>query len=56
MQYLGGKNRIKKQISEIINNEISRRKIKNSKTHSKNNQQLCGGGECTLSLFSVEVV
>ena len=51
MQYLGGKNRIKKQISEIINNEISRRKIKNSKTHSKNNQQLCGGEGYFVSLF-----
>ena len=50
MHYLGGKNRIKKQISEIINNEISRRKIKNSKTHSKNNQQLCVGGGF-VSLF-----
>ena len=55
MQYLGGKNRIKKDIAEIINNEICRREVKNSKTHSKNNQQLCGGGNASCP-FSVEVV
>jgi len=37
MQYLGGKSRISKQISEVINNEISRWKIKNSTTDSTNN-------------------
>ena len=31
MQYLGGKSRISRQISEIIN-EIPRRKIKNNET------------------------
>ena len=37
MQYLGGKSRISKQISEVINNEVSRWKIKNSTTYSTNN-------------------
>ena len=55
MQYLGGKNRIKKDIAEIINNEICRREVKNSKANSRNNQQLCGGGNA-LCPFSVEVV
>lgn len=35
MQYLGGKSRISKQISEVIN-EVSRRQVKNSKTVSRN--------------------
>ena len=51
MQYLGGKNRIKKDIAEIINNEICRREVKNSKANSRNNQQLCWGGQCFVSLF-----
>ena len=34
MQYLGGKSRISKQISEVIN-EIPRWKIENSKTVGK---------------------
>lgn len=34
MQYLGGKSRISKQISEVIN-EIPRRKVKNSETDSE---------------------
>ena len=37
MQYLGGKSRISKQISEVINNEVSRWKIKNSTTYITNN-------------------
>ena len=57
MQYLGGKNRIKKDIAEIINNEICRREVKNSNANSRNNQQLCGGGGGNASCpFSVEVV
>lgn len=55
MQYLGGKNRIKKDISEIINNEIFRWKVENGKANSRNNQQLCGGGNA-LCPCSVEVV
>lgn len=38
MQYLGGKSRISKQISEVIN-EVSRWQIKNSKTVSRNNNE-----------------
>lgn len=38
MQYLGGKSRISKQISEVIN-EISRRKIQNSETDSLYNNE-----------------
>ena len=34
MQYLGGKSRISKQISGVIN-EVSRRKVKNSETDSE---------------------
>jgi len=37
IQYLGGKSRISKQISEVINNEVSRWKVKNSTTDSGNN-------------------
>jgi DNA adenine methylase len=39
IQYLGGKSRISKQISEVINNEVSRWKIKNSETDSGNNRE-----------------
>ena len=38
MQYLGGKSRISKQISEEIN-EISRWQIKNSKTNINENYE-----------------
>ena len=38
MQYLGGKSRISKQISEVIN-EVSRRQIENSETNSTNNNE-----------------
>lgn len=38
MQYLGGKSRISKQISEVIN-EIPRWKIKNSETDSTVNSE-----------------
>lgn len=54
MQYLGGKNRIKKDIVEIINNEICGRKVKNSNANSRDNQQLYGGNASYP--FSVEVV
>lgn len=38
MQYLGGKSRISKQISEVIN-EVSRRQIENSETNSTSNNE-----------------
>lgn len=38
MQYLGGKSRISKQISEVIN-EIPRWEIKNSETDSMDNDK-----------------
>lgn len=38
MQYQGGKSRIAKQISEVIN-EIPRRQIENFKTDSRNNKE-----------------
>ena len=38
MQYLGGKSRISKQISEVIN-EIPRWKIKNIETDSTNDNE-----------------
>lgn len=39
MQYLGGKSRISKQISEVIN-EIPRWKIKNCKRFSDNDDEI----------------
>ena len=39
IQYLGGKSRISKQISEVINNEVSRWEIKNSTADSGNNPE-----------------
>ena len=39
IQYLGGKSRISKQISEVINNEVSRWEVKNSTTDSGNNPE-----------------
>lgn len=38
MQYLGGKSRISKQISEVIN-EVSGRQVKNSETVSTNDNE-----------------
>lgn len=38
MQYMGGKSRISKQISEEIN-EVSRWKIKNSETNLRQNHE-----------------
>lgn len=40
MQYLGGKSRISKQISEVIN-EVSRWKITNSEAVGGHNGELC---------------
>jgi DNA adenine methylase len=39
IQYLGGKSRISKQISEVINNEVSRWEVKNITTDSGNNPE-----------------
>ena len=39
IQYLGGKSRISTKISEVINNEISRWKVKNSTADSGNNPE-----------------
>lgn len=55
MQYLGGKNRIKKQISEVINNAILGWQNKDSETDSRDNKQIFGGGGASYP-FSVEVV
>ena len=38
MQYQGGKSRIAKQISEVIN-EVPRRKIKNFEADCRNNRE-----------------
>ena len=39
IQYLGGKSRISTKISEVINNEVSRWKVKNSTADSGNNAE-----------------
>ncbi len=53
MQYLGGKSRISKQISEVIN-EISRWKIKNSETDSTNdNEHVFRERESSLTFVSL---
>ena len=39
MQYLGGKSRISKQISEVINNEISRWKEQDSVSDRSGNRE-----------------
>ena len=49
MQYMGGKSRISKSISEVIN-EISRRQEQNIKTDSRNNITTSNGG-VFVSLF-----
>lgn len=59
MQYQGGKSRISKNISEVIN-ALSRRKIKNIKTDCRNdfnyNPENRGGGEKPLQVYFVVVV
>ena len=53
MQYLGGKSRISKQISEVIN-EIPRWKIKNIETDSTNdNERMFGERESSLTFVSL---
>lgn len=54
MQYLGGKSRISKQISEVIN-EIPRWKIKNSETDSRNNNEHQFSGERDSNLTFVSL-
>lgn len=49
MQYLGGKSRISKKISEVIN-ALSRWEIENIETNSQN-YKLTSGGETFVSLF-----
>ena len=51
MRYLGGKSRISKPISEVINNAISGREVKNIKTNSINPLYKLGGGRPFVSLF-----
>ena len=43
MQYQGGKSRIAKPISEVIINEVSRWKVKDSKSISNYNGKMGGG-------------
>lgn len=57
MQYLGGKSRISRKISEVIN-ALSGWKIENIEANSRNYELTPwqGGGEKHLSVFSVVVV
>ena len=55
MRYLGGKSRISKPISEVINNAISGRQIKNIETDSINPLCELGGADHSF-LCSVVVV
>ena len=47
MQYMGGKSRISKQISEVINNALYGREVQNIKTNYRYNQSYdkLGGGK-----------
>ena len=45
MRYLGGKSRISKPISEVINNAISGREIKNIEINSVNPYHELGGAD-----------
>lgn len=45
MRYLGGKSRISKPISEVINNAISGRQIENSEINSVNPYHELGGAD-----------
>lgn len=45
MRYLGGKSRISKQISEVINNAISRWQVENIETNSVNPNGELGGAD-----------
>ena len=51
MQYQGGKSRIAKPISEVIINEVSRWKVKDSKSISNCNRKMGGSNQTFVSLF-----
>lgn len=52
MQYLGGKSRISRRISEVIQYEISRREITNCEINRGEDNRTCvRGGQCLVSLF-----
>ena len=55
MRYLGGKSRISKSISEIINNAISGWQIKNIKADSTNSYHEFRGADHSF-LYSVAAV
>ena len=56
MRYLGGKSRISKPISEVINNAIPGWQIENSKAHIINPNGELGGGKEYSSPCSAAVV
>lgn len=60
MQYLGGKSRISKQISEVINNEISRWKEQDSVSDRSGNRERERESHTFVSLFcgtcSIEII
>lgn len=51
MQYQGGKSRIAKPISEVIINEVSRWKVKDSKSISNCNRKMGESNQTFVSLF-----
>ena len=51
MQYQGGKSRIAKPISEVIINEVSRWKVKDSESVSNCNRKMGGSNQTFVSLF-----
>ena len=55
MRYMGGKSRISKQISEVINNAVYGRKVQNIQANSRNYQSCyeLGGGEHSQACFVV---
>lgn len=55
MRYLGGKSRISKPISEVINNAVSGREVKNIETNSINPLCELGGADHSF-LYSVAAV
>ena len=56
MQYLGGKSRISRRISEVIQYEVSRRKITNCETNRREDSRTHvreGGDNAWLACFAV---
>ena len=51
MQYQGGNSRIAKLISEVIINEVSRWKVKDSESVSNCNRKMGGSNQTFVSLF-----